>query len=126
MLTPGEDGSRARPSQTVAPLAKALGLDVDTSVDRDDVDGAAAKAKAYAGAGNVLISWEHGQLAKIAEALGIKKFAKSTGWHGDIKYPGDRFDLIWVAPAPYKEITEVLSEQVPGLDDGRVSPAVPS
>jgi hypothetical protein len=57
----------------------------------------------------VLICWEHGQLADIAEALGVR---------GNVKYPGDRFDLIWTVPAPYTSIASVTSEDVPGLDDG--------
>jgi hypothetical protein len=114
------DGSRARPSETVEPLAQDLGLKVDTSVSRNDYEGAAAAVKAYSGPGNVLVCWEHGELALIVEAVGAKKFAKNSGWDGDhhkIKYPGDRFDLIWVVPAPYDVITEVKSESIPGLDN---------
>jgi|SRR3569833_141715 len=111
------DGSRDRPEETVQPLAQDLGLKIHTK-DRDDAEGAAEAAKGYDGHGNVLICWEHGWLAKIAEQLGVKKYADSTGFQGDeVKYPSDRFDLIWVVPSPYTEITEVLSEQVPGLDD---------
>jgi hypothetical protein len=55
----------------------------------------------------VLICWEHGQLADIAEALGVPH----------AKYPGDRFDLIWTVPAPYTSIASVTSEGMPGVDD---------
>ncbi|KAI9763552.1 MAG: hypothetical protein M1839_006378 [Geoglossum umbratile] len=107
---PKKDGSRARPYDTVTPLSKELGIPIDDSISRNDTHGAAKAAKAYHGPGNILICWEHGELAKIAEALGVK---------GEVKYPDDRFDLIWTVPAPYKEIESVTSENIPGLDDGR-------
>ncbi|KAK3939374.1 hypothetical protein QBC46DRAFT_150231 [Diplogelasinospora grovesii] len=117
---PKGDGGRERPCDTVKPLAASLGLAIDDRFDRDDNVGPANAARAWSGPGNVLICWEHGQLAGIAEAIGVKKFAKGTGVkdRDEIKYPGDRFDLIWVVPEPYDEITEVRSEDVPGLDDG--------
>ncbi|KAK9244577.1 hypothetical protein V1506DRAFT_540875 [Lipomyces tetrasporus] len=114
---PKKDGSRSRPYDTVAPLASDLGLSVETSIRRNDAQGAAEAAKAYTGPGNVLICWEHDQLAKIAEAIGVKKYATTSGLNGKITYPDNRFDLIWMVPKPYKEITSVLSENVPGLDD---------
>jgi hypothetical protein len=95
---------RMRPLLTVQPLANDLGLTVDTSVKRDDVEKAAKAAKAWKGPGNVLVCWEHGELAKIATAIGVQ---------GEVKYPGDRFDLIWVIRHPYTEIGEV------GSEDGR-------
>jgi hypothetical protein len=101
----------------VEPLSKALGLEIDTR-DRNDTKGAAEAAKAVSGSGNILICWEHHQLSKIAEVLGVKSFADATGFKGKPDYPDDRFDLIWVVPPPYHEITEVKSEKVPGLDDG--------
>ena len=99
------------------PLADSINLKIHTK-DKTDAEGAAAAAKDFKGPGNVLICWEHGQLTKIAEALGVKGFAKDSAQSKEIKYPGDRFDLIWVIPEPYKEISQVLSEHVPGLDDG--------
>ncbi|SCN92691.1 related to phosphoglycerate mutase family protein [Fusarium fujikuroi] len=61
---------------------------------------------------------KHKSLEGIAKAIGIQGYAVQTGWTGEVKYPGDRFDLIWVVPPPYTEITVVGSELVPGLDDG--------
>jgi hypothetical protein len=91
------------------PLSRELGIPIDSSVSRDDAHGAAKAAKAYHGSGNILICWEHGELAKIAEALGVK---------GKVEYPSDRFDLIWTVLTPYTEIASVTSENIPGLDDG--------
>ncbi|RDW85142.1 hypothetical protein BP6252_02732 [Coleophoma cylindrospora] len=115
---PKKDGSRARPYETVLPLSKALDLQIDKDISRDDVGDAAKKALAYQGPGNVLICWEHGELAKIAQALGV------TGFTGrpdcQVVYPDDRFDLIWTVSEPYTEISQVESEDVPGLDGGAV------
>ncbi|KAI9857118.1 MAG: hypothetical protein M1813_008609 [Trichoglossum hirsutum] len=116
---PKKDGSRTRPFETVSPLAAQLSIKIDDSVSRDDADGAAKAARAYHGPGNVLICWEHGQLSKIAEAIGVKKYAADSGASGKVKYPDDRFDLIWTVGPPYKEIERVESEGIPGLDDGR-------
>lgn len=70
----------------------------------------------------MLICWEHGQLEKIAEAIGVREYAAASGMQGEVKYPGDRFDLIWTVMAPYTEIASVTSENVPGLDDGHANP----
>lgn len=115
---PKSDGGRARPYDTIAPLASDLGLVVNSMIGRDDDKAAAEAAKAFKGPGNVLICWEHGQLAKIAEAMGVKRFAKDVDveHHKKIEYPGDRFDLIWTVVKPYDEIVAVTSENVPGLD----------
>lgn len=68
--TPKSDGSRARPYETVEPLAEDLGLTVDTSCGRDDSDCVADVVDNYTGSGNILICWEHGQLTDILTALG--------------------------------------------------------
>ena len=66
------DGAEARPLETITPLAQALGLEVDTSVKRDDSAGVADVVNNYSGAGNILICWEHKQLHEIMKALGVK------------------------------------------------------
>ena len=52
-------------------------------------------------------SWEHKMLNNLAKALGTK---------GVDQYPSDHFDLIWVDPSPYKELSEIGHENCPGLD----------
>lgn len=96
-------------------MAEDLGIKVDKSIARDDVKAAAEAAKAYSGPGNVLVCWEHGELAKIADKLGVKE---------KVVYPSDRFDVIWAVKEPYDVLQWVGSEGVPGLDDG-VAPIGP-
>jgi len=102
-----KDGSRDRPYDTILPLSKVLGIDVDDSIDRDDAKGAAKAAKAYPGPGNVLVCWEHGVLSKIVEKLGVKE---------EVVYPGERFDIIWEVKHPYETLEWVGSENVQGVD----------
>ncbi len=64
------DGSRQRPYDTVKPLAKDLGLKVDTFCNRDDADCVANVVNSYGGSGNILICWEHDRLSDIVQALG--------------------------------------------------------
>lgn len=68
----GTDGKRARPLDTVKPLAEDLGLKVDTSCDRDDPDCVKKVVDDYDGEGNILICWEHDTLTDILETLGVK------------------------------------------------------
>ncbi|KFG79890.1 putative phosphoglycerate mutase family protein [Metarhizium anisopliae] len=102
------DGSRKRPFDTVSPLAQDLGLKVDTSCDRNDSKCVKKVVKNYKGAGNILICWEHKALRDIAEALGADNVKD---------YPKKRFDEIWIDPYPYSEITDIVSENCPGLDN---------
>ncbi|GFF40632.1 hypothetical protein IFM46972_06273 [Aspergillus udagawae] len=106
--TPKNDGKRARPYETVEPLAKDLGLTVDTSCDRDDPKCVRDVVEGYTGLGNVLICWEHDALTDIVDKLGDNDAPT---------YPDDRFDLIWTDPYPYSEISAKSSEQCPGLDN---------
>jgi hypothetical protein len=110
------DGDRTRPYYTVKPLADSLGVDIDTTISRNDATAVAQAVRKYNGKNNVLICWEHGQLADIVQALGVKEYSGNSGWTGEIKYPSERFDLIWTVPPPYKEITSVTSEGVEKLD----------
>ncbi|OAA34618.1 hypothetical protein NOR_08376 [Metarhizium rileyi] len=102
------DGSRKRPFDTVSPLAQDLGLPVDTSCDRNDSRCVKEAVENYGGSGNVLICWEHKALRDIAEELGADNVKD---------YPKKRFDEIWIDPYPYSKITDIVSENCPGLDD---------
>lgn len=99
-------------------------MKIHSKIDRDDVQDAADAAKSYEGPGNVLVCWEHGQLSKIADAMGVKGYAEGTGWSGEVVYPDDRFDLIWMVKEPYELIDSVTSEGVEGLDQDASGAAV--
>ncbi|PHH64219.1 hypothetical protein CDD81_4833 [Ophiocordyceps australis] len=103
-----KNGSQRRPYDTVAPLAKDLGLVIDQTCSKWHEECVADVVKKYRGPGNILVCWEHVQLGRIAQELGTE-----TPEH----YPKKVFDQIWVDPPPYREITERVSEACPGLDD---------
>jgi len=106
--TPKSSGARARPYDTVEPLAEDLGLTVDTSCDRDDSGCVADVVDSYGGSGNILICWEHDALTNIVTALGDDDAPT---------YPDDSFNIIWTDPYDYSTITSMTSEDCPGLDD---------
>ncbi|KAJ5677656.1 uncharacterized protein N7477_003289 [Penicillium maclennaniae] len=101
------NGDHRRPYETVAPLAHDLGIDIDDHCTRKDPQCVVDTIRSYDGPGNLLISWRHSNLHIIQELLGFEHH---------VEYPEDRFDLIWTIPHPYDEITEIYSEQCPGLD----------
>lgn len=101
------NGKRKRPYDTVEPVAKDLGLTVDTSCGRDDAKCVKKVVNKYKGPGNILICWEHKMLAELAEILGAEKAPD---------YPRDRFDRIWIDPFPYSRISDIVSEKCPGID----------
>ncbi|CAG9989612.1 unnamed protein product [Clonostachys byssicola] len=102
-----KSGKRKRPYDTVAPVASDLGLEVDTSCDRDDSECVKKLIQNYKGDKNILLCWQHGQMNNILEALGAEDVEN---------YPEDRYDLIWTVPSPYDEITAETSENCRGLD----------
>jgi hypothetical protein len=75
-----------RPSQTVAPLADALGKKVHTEVPVGDEPTVAEQILAKDGA--VLVCWEHKALTAIVQQLGLPDFKET--------YDEDRFDLVWL------------------------------
>ncbi|TDL15365.1 hypothetical protein BD410DRAFT_796480 [Rickenella mellea] len=70
---PHKHEHRARPVETVTPLAASLGLTVDTSCERDDAPAVARAVSAFAATSdkNILICWEHKALRDIAAGLGV-------------------------------------------------------
>ncbi|KAJ5157923.1 phosphoglycerate mutase family protein [Penicillium canariense] len=77
------------PYDTVLPLAESLGLDVDTSCERDDADCVQSVVDSYTGDGKILICWEHNELTNIVTALGDSDAPS---------YPDDSYNLIWTDP----------------------------
>ncbi|KAK0541202.1 hypothetical protein OC835_000294 [Tilletia horrida] len=102
------DGSRIRPYETVEPLAQDLGLTVDTSCDRDDIDCVHDAVHAFAdqSGADILICWEHDALGEIGSAIG-------QGFN----YPSDHFDLIYLEQNGDLSSNSPYSENCPGLDN---------
>lgn len=67
------DGDHRRSFDTVHPLAKDLGLSVDTSCKRNHAKCVAKHIKRYDGEGDILVSWRHGRMTNIAERLGVEE-----------------------------------------------------
>jgi broad specificity phosphatase PhoE len=79
-----------RSAETVAPLAKALKLDVHTKYDSDDYAKLAAELRSdarYDGK-TVLVCWHHGTLPELATALGASGVPD--------KWKDAAFDRVWV------------------------------
>ncbi|OJJ70691.1 hypothetical protein ASPBRDRAFT_44929 [Aspergillus brasiliensis CBS 101740] len=100
-------GQHRRSYETVLPVATDLDLSVDTSCKRNHVNCVAKRIRKFKGTGNILISWRHGKMREIVQAL---------GYDDPPDYPEDRFDLIWTIPFPYNNITDIQSEECPELD----------
>ncbi|KAJ3323009.1 hypothetical protein HDV06_002455 [Boothiomyces sp. JEL0866] len=83
-----------RALETVQPLAKSLGLTVQDSCDRDDINCAVDLINKQFDDGykKVLVAWEHKQLAQIADSF----------VNDDLKYPGSQYDLIWIVDTKTK------------------------
>ncbi|GAA2262722.1 MULTISPECIES: histidine phosphatase family protein [Kitasatospora] len=83
----GPKAGAHRMRQTVTPLAKALGLQLDLSyAESQEAD----LAKAVLGISSpVLICWEHSRIPHIVKGLGAEHSGAPGTWP-------DRFDLVWV------------------------------
>jgi len=110
-----DNGEGARTRETVAPLATALGVAVDTDFGKGD-----EKALAHdvlARPGTVLISWQHSGIPTIADAF------PSVTPTPPKKWPDDTFDVAWTLTRTadgwhFAQIPELL---LPG-DDTQVVP----
>lgn len=75
-----------RPIETLTPLSKTLGIEIQTPCTFDEHQCAIDyinNQTAYP----LVVAWEHKNLAEILTQL--------TDSADPIKYPGDRFDLVW-------------------------------
>ena len=81
-------GGSQRPLETITPLAAKLGVEIDTAFkdgqEKDLVKDALARP------GVVLISWQHEAIPEIANRILDNQTTAPQKW------PGSRFDLIWV------------------------------
>ena len=84
-------GSKSyRPEQTITPLSQLLGSTVPLNLNFVEGEEEQVAAAATACAGVVLIAWQHEDIPTIADAILGKTGVVPSKW------PGDRFDVIWV------------------------------
>ena len=84
----GHHSHSERPQETITPLSAKLNLKIDTGYLKDDYSSMVKNALSCDGV--VLICWEHQDIPKIAnQILGNSTTAPQ-------KWPGDRFDVVWV------------------------------
>jgi hypothetical protein len=79
------EGQRTR--ETVAPLAKKLGIQVDSSFGKGEEQQLIEKVTSQPGP--TLICWQHGEIPAIAEALGNVTPTPPSKW------PDSVYDVIW-------------------------------
>lgn len=82
-----DDGEGQRTRETVAPLAEALGIPVDTDLGRGDEKKLVKDVLAQPGA--TLISWQHSGIPEIVDDFPSVSPAPPKEW------PDDRFDMVW-------------------------------
>lgn len=100
-----------RPRLTVTPVARALGLGVDTRLSSQD-EPVRVKEALLAMEGVVLVCWRHRTLPALAAELAGASAVP-------VEWPDDRFDLVWVLDAQGDgwRFTSVSQSVLPG-DDG--------
>lgn len=86
-----------RPLQTITPLAAKLGLTPDLSFGKGDEDALAAEVLRQSR--TVLICWQHEAIYDIARAITAAGPPKAAL---PVKWPGERFDVIWILDPPEK------------------------
>lgn len=80
-------GSR-RPIETITPLAKKLGIEINSDFERGEIENLVEQV--FSCKGVVLISWQQEFIPAIAaHILGSERTAPQD-------WPDDRFDMIWV------------------------------
>lgn len=77
-----------RPVETITPLAEAVHLPIDNTIENDNYPALAAELLSGKYAGKVvLVSWHHGKIPQLATALGATP--PYTPW------PDQQFDRVW-------------------------------
>lgn len=109
-LAQDEESRSKRPLQTITPLAQELNLApvVDFGKGRE----AALARQVLAQHGVVLISWQHEAICDIARNLVAGAEPKVPIPE---KWPGDRFDIVWIFDPPPKGKHRWKFTQVPQL-----------
>lgn len=84
---PTEEGTGQRTRETVTPLAKKLGMQINVSYGKGEEQQLVADVLKQSGP--VLISWQHGEIPAIAEAVGATTPTAPSEW------PDERYDMVW-------------------------------
>jgi hypothetical protein len=87
--TPEAQGSH-RPHDTIVPLSRKLGIDIDDSFGQDDFEPMVARAMAREGV--VLICWEHKRIQNITAEIPRRDAEPPDHFY----WPGNRFDVVFV------------------------------
>jgi hypothetical protein len=82
-----DEGEGQRTRETVAALADRLGITTDTTFGKGDEEELVERV--ISRPGPALISWQHGEIPAIADALGSVRPTPPSEW------PDDRFDVVW-------------------------------
>jgi hypothetical protein len=96
-------GGSDRPVETITPLASKLGLTPKTH-KKSDIDKVAVDA--MASGGTTLICWQHEDIPSISNVIVGNQTTVPQKW------PGDRFDIVWVFDLD-KASTSYSFNQVP-------------
>lgn len=106
-----DDGEGARTRETVAPLAAALGLPVNTAFGKGEEERLVEHVRTHPGP--TLICWSHSGIPTLAQA-----FPKVTP-EPPAEWPDDRFDLVWTLTKTSDgwRFTQTPELVLPGDDD---------
>ena len=85
------NGTSQRPHETITPLSKKLGIAINPAkAQYAKTDYKVMLAAATSLNGVVLIAWEHGEIPNLAACI-LQNTSITVP-----KWPGDRFDIVWV------------------------------
>jgi hypothetical protein len=84
---PTDGGTGQRTRETVTPLAKKTGEQIDAGYGKGEEEQLVQDVLKQNGP--VLVSWQHGEIPAITEAFGKVTPAPPSEW------PDDRFDMVW-------------------------------
>jgi hypothetical protein len=84
---PGTESKSKRPVETITPLSELLNVTINENYGSTDYTAMVADAQQQNG--TVLIAWQHQHIPAIANSILGNESAPQ-------KWPGDRFDLVWV------------------------------
>ncbi|HYQ03075.1 MAG TPA: hypothetical protein VER96_30590 [Polyangiaceae bacterium] len=107
----GDSGPSQRPYQTISALAAKLGITIDTTFKKKKF--AHMVTAALAAPGTVLVSWQHEDIPSLGTE--ILKQTGTTQLTLPSKWPGARYDLVWVFDRPTGSGPIVAFNQVPQL-----------